>query len=60
LAGAALAARAVSGMLFGVGPFDVVSFAGIAALLLVVAGLACVVPAWRAMRIEPLSALRQD
>ena len=60
LIGAVLATRAVSGMLFGVGPFDVASFAGISALMLVAAALACAVPAWRAMRVDPLSALRQD
>ena len=60
LAGAALATRAVSGMLFGVGPFDLASFAGISALLLAVAAIACALPAWRALRVDPLTALRQD
>jgi putative ABC transport system permease protein len=58
LGGAALATRAVAGMLFGVGPFDLVSFAGISVLLLVVAAIACALPAWRAMRVDPLTALR--
>ena len=60
LAGAALATRAVSSMLFGVGPFDAVSFGGISVLLIVVALMACAVPAVRALRIDPLSALRQE
>jgi ABC-type antimicrobial peptide transport system permease subunit len=58
LGGAALATRAVAGMLFGVGPFDLVSFAGISVLLLAVAAIACALPAWRAMRVDPLTALR--
>jgi len=60
LGAAALAARAISGLLFGIGPFDVISFAGVAALLALVAAVACVLPAWRAMRIDPLRALRQS
>jgi putative ABC transport system permease protein len=60
LGAAALAARAISGLLFGIGPFDLISFAGVALLLALVAAVACVLPAWRAMRIDPLRALRQS
>jgi ABC-type antimicrobial peptide transport system permease subunit len=60
LAVAIVAAKAVSGMLFGVGPFDPVSFVGIAGLLTLVAIIACAAPAYRAMRVDPLVALRQD
>jgi putative ABC transport system permease protein len=60
LVGAVFSARVVSGMLYGIGPFDLASFAGIPALLLGVAVLSCAIPAWRAMRVDPLMALRLD
>jgi putative ABC transport system permease protein len=60
LGGAWLAAQAVSNLLYGVRPFDPLSFAGIAALLTLVAALACYLPARRATRIDPLTALRAE
>lgn len=61
--GAALslvAMRIVNGMLFGVTGHDPVTFAGVAALVLGVAVVASVVPAWRATRVDPLVALRSS
>ena len=51
-------ARALSGMLFGVTPADPVTFAAMVIILAAVAGLAGYLPARRASRIEPMSALR--
>jgi putative ABC transport system permease protein len=52
--------RVLSDMLFGVTPRDPLTFAGVPVLLLVVAFLACYVPARRATRIDPLQALRYE
>ena len=51
-------ARTLSGMLFGVTPNDPLTFAGMVLILAVVAGIAGYLPARRASRIEPMSALR--
>jgi putative ABC transport system permease protein len=58
LAGALALARFVSTMLFGVTPFDPPSYASTAVVLLGVAAVACYVPARRAMRVDPIVALR--
>jgi len=52
--------RTVSGLLFGVTPTDPLTFAGVIATLTVVALLACYIPARRAMRVEPIEALRES
>jgi ABC-type antimicrobial peptide transport system permease subunit len=60
IAGALALASLVASMLYGVTPFDPVSYAATAGVLLGVAALACWVPARRAMRVDPLVALRQE
>ncbi len=55
-----LLARAMNSLLFGIGSFDAPSFLGTAALLIFVAMAACWIPARRAMRVDPLIALRYE
>jgi putative ABC transport system permease protein len=47
-------------MLFGVKPSDAATFSGVTLLIGVVAMVACIVPAWRAARVDPLVALRHE
>jgi putative ABC transport system permease protein len=58
LGAAALAARAMRQMLFGIGPFDPVSFTIMAGLLLIIAALASFLPARRATKVDPMVILR--
>jgi len=53
-------ARSVSGLLYGIGMFDPLAFGATSALLIVVALIACLFPAVRAMRVDPIVALRYE
>jgi predicted permease len=57
---AIFATRVLANLLFAVGPDDPLTFAGIAALLLVVALVGCVIPAKRAVSVDPMKALRTE
>jgi putative ABC transport system permease protein len=52
--------RVLSDMLYGVSARDPLTFVGVPVLLLLVAFLACYIPARRATRIDPLAALRRE
>jgi predicted permease len=55
-----LSSNVVSILLFGISPTDPVVFVGVPVLLAVVAAVASYIPARRALRIDPLAALRQE
>jgi putative ABC transport system permease protein len=52
--------KSLAGLLFGVEPFDPLTFAAVVAVLLLVATLACAIPAYRATRVGITTALRTD
>ena len=60
LAGAFLAARALSAFLFGVGATDPLTFGGVALMMLIVATLASYIPSRRALEVDPVVALRAE
>jgi len=60
LAASAATVKLIRTMLYGTRPFDPVVFAAVGITLLVVAALACMVPAWRASRLDPMQALRAE
>ncbi len=53
-------ARSISGFIFGVSEADPSAYLGVVVILLGTAVLACYVPARRAMRLDPIAALRHD
>jgi putative ABC transport system permease protein len=52
--------RAISGLLYGVSAFDPITYAAVTLLITLVAMLACYIPARRAMRVDPMIALRYE
>ncbi len=60
MVGALMVTRMMSSELYGVSPADPLAFGAVASLLFVVTLLACYIPAQRAMRVDPLIALRAE
>lgn len=55
-----LLSRLAAGLLHGVQPFDIATFVGVAITILTVGALAAVIPAARALRVNPILTLRSD
>jgi len=60
LAAAALIARTISTFLFGVAPFDPMTFGVVGLILALTAAIATAAPAWRATRVDPVEAFRTE
>lgn len=60
LATSAGATRLIQSMLYQTQPLDLGIFCLVALLLLVVAAAACIIPAWRSARLDPMTALRME
>jgi ABC-type antimicrobial peptide transport system permease subunit len=60
VAGALALARVVSGLLYGIGPRDPVTYLAVVGILGLVGGAACYLPARRASAVSPQTALRTD
>jgi ABC-type antimicrobial peptide transport system permease subunit len=60
VAGAVGLTRLIRQMLFGIEPTDPLTFVGVCVFVAAIALVACVVPAWRAVRVHPMEALQAE
>jgi putative ABC transport system permease protein len=60
LIGAFCATRLISGMLYGIGPLDPLTFVVTPVVILAVSIGASIIPAWRAARVDPMLAMRAE
>ena len=59
VAGAWIVSHLMAGLLYGISPSDPLTYIGVTAVLVVVSLAACYIPARRAMRVDPIVALRE-
>jgi len=52
--------QAIVALLVGVSRLDPIAYLGVIALLVAVSGIACWIPAWRAVRVDPSVTLRAE
>jgi ABC-type antimicrobial peptide transport system permease subunit len=60
IVGSIVAAQLIRSMLYGIRALDPIVFLFVIAVLLSVSGAACVIPAWRASRLDPMVTLRAE
>jgi putative ABC transport system permease protein len=60
LGGAVAASQAIASLIFGISRLDLITYCGMIALLAAVSAIACWIPARRAMRVDPIVALRHE
>jgi putative ABC transport system permease protein len=52
--------RYLSSLFFGISPANITTYAEVIVLMIAIALLACLLPAWRALRVNPMVALRHE
>lgn len=60
IAGTMIAAKTLTALLFNVSSLDPITYSSVVVLLTVVSVIACGVPSWRALHVDPAQALRSE